>query len=225
MTLHADHASHETFLHEKIGHFLAHPNLKKICISNVAGPHFADEIINQIGSTVPCNFITSVAREAGIENAYEDPGQLGSDRWLAMIAAYQIVRGAVCVVDFGSAITIDMLSASGRHQGGIIIPGFKMMQTCISKGLGHLPCPSELKKKPSLLGTDTVSAIQSGLLHPVTALIEKLLQKNPSQQDHVSLVITGGQARYSGLVDLPNTLYRPHLVLEGMACLLQRPEL
>ena len=59
----------------------------------------------------------------GLRNGYRDPAQLGVDRWLAMCAAWQQFPGSLCVVDAGTAVTIDVVAADGAHSGGLILPG------------------------------------------------------------------------------------------------------
>ena len=63
----------------------------------------------------------------GVTNAYAEPRHLGVDRWLALIAVHRRFPGPACIVDCGSAITIDGLAADGRHLGGLILPGLAMM--------------------------------------------------------------------------------------------------
>ena len=73
-------------------------------------------------------FARSSAAACGVSNSYAEPERMGVDRWLAMIAAYQRIAGPVCVIDAGSALTIDFVATDGRHRGGYILPGMAMME-------------------------------------------------------------------------------------------------
>lgn len=73
-------------------------------------------------------FARSERETLGLRNSYANPGKLGADRWLAMLAAWHPRRERVCVVDAGSALTIDIVAANGQHEGGYILPGTAMMQ-------------------------------------------------------------------------------------------------
>src|SRR5690606_2659551 len=73
--------------------------------------------------SVPIEAVSARPEGFGVINAYAAPERLGADRWLALIAARRIEPGAVCVVDCGTAITIDVMHADGVHLGGLIMPG------------------------------------------------------------------------------------------------------
>ncbi len=83
-------------------------------------------------------FITALARQCGVRNAYSEPGQLGSDRWAALIAAWQQLHAACLVVNCGTATTVDALSDEGEFLGGLIIPGLDMMQNSLVAGTAQL---------------------------------------------------------------------------------------
>ncbi|OMH39198.1 hypothetical protein BGP75_04590 [Motiliproteus sp. MSK22-1] len=70
----------------------------------------------------------TVAQAAGVSNSYEDPSRMGIDRWLAMIAGYNLHQSSCCIVDCGSAITIDYVDDNGAHLGGYIMPGKRLMR-------------------------------------------------------------------------------------------------
>ena len=76
-------------------------------------------------------FARSTAQCGAVRNSYREPARMGVDRWLAMLAAWQRAQGRVWVVDAGSALTLDLLSDSGRHEGGYIIPGPALMERAL----------------------------------------------------------------------------------------------
>ncbi len=82
--------------------------------------------------------ITTRRVAAGVVNGYADPSLLGVDRWLAVIGAYQRVQGACVVADIGTAATVDVVAADGRHRGGYIVPGPQLMVASLLRGTSDL---------------------------------------------------------------------------------------
>lgn len=111
----------------------------RILVSNVAGAAVAGRIIKACADWgVPPEFITARDRQCGISNSYEQPDRLGSDRWAALIAAWQQVRAACLAVHCGTATTIDMLSDDGIFLGGLILPGIALMQRSLAQAAAGL---------------------------------------------------------------------------------------
>lgn len=82
--------------------------------------------------------ITTQRAAAGVINGYADPTLLGVDRWLAVIGAWRLVRGACVVADIGTAATVDVVAADGRHRGGYIVPGPRLMVASLLHGTSDL---------------------------------------------------------------------------------------
>ena len=82
--------------------------------------------------------VTTQRAAAGVVNGYADPGLLGVDRWLAAIAAYRHAGGACVVADIGTAATVDVVAADGRHRGGYIVPGPRLMVASLLHGTSDL---------------------------------------------------------------------------------------
>jgi type III pantothenate kinase len=161
----------------------------------------------------------SEAMASGVCNAYQEPEKLGVDRWLAMIAAYHSHRKTLCIVDCGTAITVDVVDSSGKHLGGLISPGLRLMNEALTKGTENL--------KPSAtnylfgLATNTDAAIYNGTLSAACGLIELVLKNQP---DTLQLLLTGGDAEAIA-EHLPTpAIIDPDLVLRGLAlALLKQP--
>lgn len=155
----------------------------------------------------------------GVRNGYREPRQLGVDRLLAMTAAVARVPPGVpiCVVDCGTASTIDFVSPQGEHLGGFILPGIGMMRTCLLQGTG-VP-PDGAIAEGEMLGRDTPTAMAMAARLAVVGLIEPFLA-GPRAFDttrQATVVLGGGDA---GLI-APLLAHPPievaHLVLEGLA--------
>jgi len=173
---------------------------------------------------------------AGVSIQYKDPGRLGVDRWLAMLAAYSSVKGACIVVDAGTALTIDVLAVDGAHQGGYILPGLGLMRASLEQNTAIRlitgPLPASLA-----LGHSTDQAVWHGSLATAVALIEKIA-RTVSAQRPVHLLFSGGDADvlvanadFEGLGvsndrDSRNISYEivPDLVLDGLCIACPLPD-
>ncbi len=115
------------------------PAPERILVSNVAG-EAAAQLIRSACAAWSCRveFITAKAEQCGVRNAYDQPEKLGSDRWAALIGAWQQIRAACLVVSCGTATTVDALSDSGEFLGGLIVPGLEMMQDSLAAGTAQL---------------------------------------------------------------------------------------
>lgn len=156
--------------------------------------------------------ITACKRTAGVVNGYQNPEQLGVDRWLAMLAARSLVPSdSVCVVDCGTAITLDVLDVDGQHRGGVIAPGLTMMKQALARGTDRLTVIDQADYQN--LGTTTAAAIATGVMGAALGLIEHFMQKYGMNS---TLLLTGGDApRIATALSLPHR-QEPHLVLKGL---------
>ena len=112
----------------------------EIRIANVAGIDSGARVaaILKAHFRIEPVFAGSAARGAGIRNGYSDPAQLGVDRWLALCAAFSRFKAPLCVVDAGTATTLDLVTASGEHEGGLILPGIALMRSALLRETGNL---------------------------------------------------------------------------------------
>ncbi len=107
--------------------------LDHIWIASVAAPATETELaalLQEQWGIAPW-FARTQARTGSLRNSYDDPARMGVDRWLAMLGARERERGKLCVIDAGSALTIDIVSAAGQHEGGYIIPGAALMERAL----------------------------------------------------------------------------------------------
>jgi type III pantothenate kinase len=119
--------------------FAGMPPPHRILVSNVAGDIAAQRVRMTCSAwSCPIEFITARAEQCGVRNNYGQPAQLGSDRWAALIAAWQQMRAACLVVNCGTATTVDALSDQGEFLGGLILPGVDMMLRSLAAGAAQL---------------------------------------------------------------------------------------
>lgn len=192
-----------------------------IYISNVAGQQVAKILTQWVQNCWGMNasFIKSTRTECGIKNGYKKPEDLGIDRWLALIGARDSYAGLLCVVDCGTAVTIDVLSASNQHVGGIIMPSTTTMQKSLTKHAHALHVEAKKQDSLPILATTTQECIQAGTVYPVVAMIEYVMQKAEKQGGKPTLIVTGGGI--SALLPLFERPYEhvPELVLQGLLAL------
>lgn len=166
---------------------------------------------------VPVTRVRTPAEGGGIRIAYPDPTQLGTDRWLAMVGAGAYGLLPACIVDCGSAITLDAVDAKGQHHGGLILPGLAAQQAGLAAVAPALPA-ADLEPAAPLLATNTEDAVAAGQLQGSAAAIEQLATRLASATGQVlPLVLTGGDAkRIHRYLRAPAAL-KPDLVLAGLA--------
>lgn len=195
---------------------------KKIVIANVAGVEIAETVSAwmQTHWRRRPHFVTAEPGAHGVTNGYCIPERLGIDRWAALVAARKHWRTTVCIVGAGTAITLDVLSADGKHLGGLIMPGIELMRRSLlerSEGI-RAATVSPAHGDITLLARDTLSGVDGGTLYAAVAAIDRVTHDVASEL-HVTLtrVITGGDAEQ--LLPLLHGQYHhvPDLVLQGLA--------
>jgi type III pantothenate kinase len=156
------------------------------------------------------------AAACGVRNGYEDVAKLGIDRWLAVVAAYAQTHAACCIVDCGTTITVDLVAADGRHQGGYIVPGLHLMRHALSarsKALATAPSAWE-RAEP---GTSTLAAVHNGILAMALGFLRDIHQQDVGAGRKVEWFLTGGDAPYlAAHLDWDCRLV-PDLVMDGLS--------
>lgn len=189
-----------------------HENPERIVISNVAGDGAHQLLVNwtSIFDAEPF-WLTGEAERCGVTSRYERPGQLGSDRWAALVAARALHSGAALVVQAGTATTADLLSAEGEFLGGLILPGVDLMRFVLHEHTGRLPLEEgRFVRTPR----NTVDAIESGCRHAQAGAVERMYRvAGPGAQ---CLVSGGAGNALIEQLDIP-CRYVENLVLEGLA--------
>ena len=161
--------------------------------------------------------LVASARACGINNAYTIPENLGSDRWAAMIAGFQITKGPVCVVSCGTAVTLDAVNADGEHLGGLIVPGFRLMSDCLRQGT-NMSFANNFKSTAQVsLGQSTENCIWQGTSLSIGSMVNEMFESLRSRFSEMRLILTGGDAEI--LIELLHfeSSIESHLVLRGMS--------
>ncbi|HEY3776430.1 MAG TPA: type III pantothenate kinase [Rhizomicrobium sp.] len=130
----------------------------------------------------------------GIEIRVDRPTTVGADRLVNAVAAHERYKGALVVVDFGTATTFDIVSAAGNYEGGVIAPGINVSAEALHRGAAMLPRVA-IQRTQTVIGKDTVPAMQSGLYWGYLGLVEGLVARIRAEYAEPMTVIgTGGLA-------------------------------
>jgi type III pantothenate kinase len=187
----------------------------RVLVANVAGPATAAELTGlcrRCWGLTP-EYLVAEASAFGVHNGYRRPSQLGVDRWLALVGAYGLEETPACVVDCGTAVTIDLLGNGGRHLGGVILPGLAMMREALLRDTRIPPHPNG--DAQGAMAQDTGAAIHAGTRLAVAGAVERAYRQQQAQYPQVRLLLCGGDA--GGLLpDLPDARHEPDLVLRGL---------
>lgn len=130
--------------------------------------------------------------KTGMPIRVENPRELGADRLVNAVAAYDRLGGPCVVVDFGTAITFDAISADGEYLGGIIAPGVEISLNALTERAAKLP-QVELTEPERLIGRTTLEAIQSGVIYGFAAQIDGIVERLRDELgDELQVIATGG---------------------------------
>jgi type III pantothenate kinase len=149
--------------------------------------------------------------------SYPRPHEVGTDRLVNAVAAWNRLKGPAIVVDLGTATTFDCISAKGEYLGGAIAPGMLSAMRCLSTSTARLPAVSLPDEPVAALGQSTVSAIHSGILHGFGAMVDGMAKRLRAEFDPSATVLaTGGLAKVLSPYCNSVELVVEHLAMEGM---------
>jgi type III pantothenate kinase len=165
--------------------------------------------------------LAAVAHAGGVVNGYVEPDRLGVDRWLGLVAARSLVTGPACMIDCGTALTVDVLDGNGQHLGGLIVPGLGLMRTVLEQNTG-IRLGGDGLGSIELLARDTDSAVNGGTLYATVAFIDRVVADVAAALGVTpQCLITGGDAPHVLPLLADAHQHRPDLVIEGMGVLLE----
>ena len=173
------------------------------------------------GGLVKYFHITPIIVEAGIKTGIRivtpNPQQIGADRIVDAVGAYEIYGGPVLVIDFGTATTYDFVDESGAFLGGITAPGIRISAKALSEDAAKLP-EIEIKKPESILGQDTITSMQAGIVYGQIGQTEYIINKVKEEVglENVKTVVTGGLGRIIANETTCIDIYDPNLTLKGI---------
>ena len=193
--------------------FAALPAPARIIISNVAGAEMEQRLRTLCaGYPATPEFIAARNEQCGVSNAYDNPANLGSDRWAALIAAWRRMRRACLVVNCGTATTVDALSDTGAFLGGLILPGVTLMQQSLLHSAAQL---ADANGRLQDFPRNTADAIYSGVMHATLGAIQHQYALLEGAETAGCVLSGGAAAQIQPHLGMP-VLRVDNLVLEGL---------
>lgn len=191
------------------------PRFEAACVASVASDALRVALLDALVDR--CRRISIARTErafAGIRIAYAQPQRLGVDRFLALVAAHSRGAGAAVVVGIGTAMTLDLVDAAGRHRGGRIAPSPTLMREALHARAAQLPAAGGDYR---VFATDTADALASGCNGAALALIERTVDAAREELGTTPRLLLHGGGSGALLGRLQNATHVPALVLEGLA--------
>jgi type III pantothenate kinase len=170
-----------------------------------------ESLANRLWPAIEIIIPKSSAAFGSVINAYPQAEKLGVDRWLALLAAHHHYLGNSCIIDSGTAITLDFINSHGQHRGGLISPGLMLMKKALAQNTAALDLNQQ--SQALRLADNTLSAIDSGTLLAAIGLIETAIRRyQPVEQ----VIITGGDADLIGQNLSMSLIADDQLVFKGL---------
>ncbi len=160
--------------------------------------------------------------KTGIAIHYDNPQEVGADRIANSVAAFEKCGGPCVIVDFGTAITFDVVSEKGEYLGGVIAPGIGISSEALFQRAARLP-RVEIREPKHVIGSNTVSSMQSGLFYGAVGVVDGILDRLYAELGKKTKVIaTGGQASLVCSASKYKLPADPTLTLEGLRIIYER---
>lgn len=187
---------------------------EQVWVASVAGEE-QEALLRQEFKDLDVWFARTAEQACGLRNSYAQPHRMGVDRWLAMLAAWNQALDAVCVVDAGSALTIDFVSASGTHLGGYILPGLDSMERALLSDTDRVRF-ADAARDSLAPGQSTEEAVYNGLLLSQAGAVALALDRVGQVG---TLYFSGGNGAVLQAALDRGGQFVPDLVLDGLALL------
>jgi type III pantothenate kinase len=161
-------------------------------------------------------FVVDAGVKTGLKIRYEDPKAVGADRVCDAVAVLKIYGGPACVVDFGTATTFNAITKEGEYLGGAITAGVNLAAESLFTHAAKLP-RIDLQRPPSVIGRNTIHAMQSGLLFGYVSMVEGMVARFRSELgNEMKVIATGGMAEVIAKETQIFNFIAPWLTLDGL---------
>ena len=195
---------------------------KSTDITDIIVASVVPDVMHSLGSAMIKYFgikpmVVSAGIKTGIRVVTENPKQVGADRIVDAVAAYNIYGGPVIVIDFGTATTYDIVGPDGTFEGAVIAPGIRTSAQALWGHAAMLPA-IEIKKPASIMGKETISSMQAGIVYGQIGQAEYIVKKIREESGYhdAKVVASGGLgniiAKETDYIDY----YDPQLTLKGL---------
>ncbi len=199
-------------------------------INEIKGSSITDVIISSVVPNIMHSLTSGIIKyfgvnplivapgvKSGIRIAIPNPKELGADRLVDAVAAYEMYGGPVIVVDFGTATTHDLVLGDGTFTAGVTSPGIRLAANALWTGTAKLP-EVEIKKVDNILVNDTVSSMQAGIYYGYVGQTEYIIRKMKEESglSGIKVVATGGLGKLISEATDAIDVYDPELTLHGL---------
>jgi type III pantothenate kinase len=204
-------------------------DVTRAIVANVAGDAIAHDLAEllRVRARIVPELVAVKAEQFGVRCAYADPSRLGVDRWIAVLAAHHLAPAAACVIDAGTAVTFDAVDARGKHLGGLILPGPRLLASALHRNtsdIGATQAPGARPRGLDLLGKSTDAAVGNGAMLALTGALERAVAAVESAlKERPKVYLTGGDAELVHAWLESDVELRRDLVLEGLALFSDAP--
>jgi type III pantothenate kinase len=194
-------------------------SIKGICLASVVPPltQRMVQACSQYLGQEP--FLVDAGIKTGIRIRYEDPRMVGADRVADAVAVFHKYGGPACVIDFGTATTFNAITREGDYLGGAITAGINLAAEALFQRTAKLPS-IDIQRPPSVIGRNSVHAMQSGLLFGYVSMVEGMVTRFRAELgEDMKVIATGGLAgivaKETDVIDVIS----PWLTLDGLRLL------
>ncbi len=197
--------------------------VEDVIISSVV-PNMMHSFKNGIIKYLNTNpIIVGAGTKTGIKIATANPREVGADRIVDLVAAYETYGGPVIVIDFGTATTYDLVLEDGSFVAGITSPGIRICANALWSDTAALP-EVEIKKPNSILAKDTISSMQAGLVYGYIGQTEYIIRKIKEEtgRDDIKVVATGGLGKIIADATEEIQFYDPALTMNGLRIIYEK---
>jgi len=210
----------DVFLHEVLDKVwlmpLGNRRPTSVTVSNVAGERLLPNMSAWCCTRLDLKpvAVASTREFQGLKNGYKEPETFGVDRWAAIIGARSEHSGALCVIDSGTATTVDLVDAKGQHLGGAILPGIYTMRRSLGKYTSALfAADGDI----SPFSDNTAAGIAGGTGYASVGAIDRLVFEASKRVSGLTTLVTGGESGILESLMIGKVVRDPLLVLKGVS--------
>jgi len=191
-------------------------DLTGICLASVVPP-LTGRIVQACREYLKCEpLVVDTGVKTGIKIRYEDPRAVGADRVADAVAVQALYGGPACVIDFGTATTFNAITKDGQYLGGAITAGINLAADALFTHTAKL-ARVDIQRPPSVIGRNTVHAMQSGLLFGYVSMVEGMVARFRAELgDDMKVIATGGLAEIVAKETEVIQIIAPWLTLDGL---------
>jgi type III pantothenate kinase len=148
---------------------------------------------------------------------YSNPNEVGADRIVNAVAAYDKYKTGLIIIDFGTATTFDVITPAGEYLGGAICPGVMISSEALFQKASRLPRVEIFSAPDKVIGSDTIGSMQSGIIHGNAAMVDGMVERMRQELPHpLKVIATGGLAPLIAGLSATIEAVDQSLTLEGL---------